>query len=482
MNNQKSTTGTPDQSLETIPNGSGRQMAIIPITPRSIFQMSEVQVRSLKTLADMIAASQLDYIKVDNRTPRPSEVFLLFLTGLEIGFEPMTSLAFFDVIQGKVALKPVGMMAKINASKLLENFILVADETKAVCTMKRVGMEPHTETFTIEDATRLNLLTKRGSGYISQPKTMLKWRAISACARVLFSDVIAGLFMSTDLDSEVIADEQGNIVHYPEPQPASEGQPAGNNPPPPPEATPTGEPTSAGQQPEQQNPPPPPNPVAIVWDEAKQKWLLDLLTKLGFVKDNYPWILEHLEPGKVLKGFGETTLGLATLENRLRELAAERNQPAQPKTQPSPNVSNLGAGMANPLTVDQVRYYVSGDKKTAYLEFVAPTPIRAYGRSSTFKKLVGDTYYHANGFEAMKPNTPEPYAVEALQITWAVKGEGQHKYLIAEKCEPLLVEEPEIPPPLPNGDQDLDAWFNNDPLPPEEDPFRFDTPVLEPAK
>jgi hypothetical protein len=425
MDEGKSTTETIENPrLEIVQSDKGRQIAIKPVTPRSIFQMTDSQINNLKVLAQMVATSQLDFIKVDNRAPTPGETFLVFLTGLEMGFEPMTSLAFFDVIQGKVALKPVGMMAKINDSGQLESFSLTADEKSATCTMKRVGLEPHTETFTIEDAQRLGLLEKRGSAYKTQPKTMLKWRVISACARVLFSDIIAGLYMSTDLDESVVPDDAGNIISYPTP----EAEPARSDP---------------------------PKNDSITWDDEAKKWLNELLGKFGFAKENYPWVLEHLE-AQPLSGFGATSLGKNALEKRLGALSKEFHKPAQPK------VSSLGEGMSNPYVADHVFYRQSG--KHTHLEFVAPTPIRAYGRSTEFKKAVGDTYYNANGFEAMQPNQKEPYEIEALEIAWSVKGEGNAKYLQADTFKPVLAEPPS---------EDLDAWFG------EAEPVDF---MAEPAK
>lgn len=76
-----------------------------------------------------------------------------------------------------------------------------------------------------------------------------------------------------------------------------------------------------------------------------------------------------------------------------------------------------------------------------FIEFKTARAIRAYGRSTTFKTLVGDEYYNEWGIGDWKARS-EPYEIGPLKITYEVKtteGKGKDKtvYLDATDCKPV---------------------------------------------
>jgi hypothetical protein len=142
----------------------------------------------------------------------------IILKGREIGVPPMAALAGISVIMGTPTISPQLMLSLIYSCNAFERFDII-ESTEECCTvlMKRKGLPAHRETFSIEDARRLK---SREDGktvsladkynWRQQPKVMLRWRAISACARLVFPDVLDGLYTHEEKGADV--DESGEIT------------------------------------------------------------------------------------------------------------------------------------------------------------------------------------------------------------------------------------------------------------------------------
>jgi hypothetical protein len=101
------------------------------------------------------------------------------------------------------------MLALINSSGQLEDMAVEGDAKGCTVMMKRRGRQPHTETFTYTDATALGLTGK--DNYKKQPAVMLRWRAVAACARIVFPDVILGLYTPDEMGANVNVTEDGGM-------------------------------------------------------------------------------------------------------------------------------------------------------------------------------------------------------------------------------------------------------------------------------
>jgi hypothetical protein len=163
----------------------------------------------LKDLADMVVRNSFNGNKLSK-----DSLFLIFLKGQSLGLHPMTALDFLHVVSGKVSLSPQGMLALINHSGRMLNMQIepVKDGVSVTMTSK---IMTHTETFTMDKARALGLMNNQG--WKTQPENMLKWRAISACARVVFSDVIQGMYLTEELTPNATLDENGNVLELPAP-------------------------------------------------------------------------------------------------------------------------------------------------------------------------------------------------------------------------------------------------------------------------
>src|SRR5579864_2563689 len=145
------------------------------------------------------------------------KVLAILIKGYELGLPPMEALVGIGVIEGKPAVSPQLMIALINRSGQLKDLVIEGDDTKCAVTMTRRGRKPHTETFTIDDARRMK--SKDGDGNVisladkynwrQMPAVMLRWRAVSACARIVFPDVISGLYTVEEMGADVAVDDEG---------------------------------------------------------------------------------------------------------------------------------------------------------------------------------------------------------------------------------------------------------------------------------
>ena len=137
----------------------------------------------------------------------PEQALAIILTGRELGIPAMAALNTINVIQGKPTVSPQLMLALIERSGQLEDIKVDVTDKGASVTMKRKGRTAHTETFGQTEAQAMGLLGK--DNYKKQAGVMYKWRAVAACARTVFPDVILGLYTPEEMGAEVSVSDDG---------------------------------------------------------------------------------------------------------------------------------------------------------------------------------------------------------------------------------------------------------------------------------
>ena len=164
-----------------------------------------------KELAGIFIKSGL----IPNQLNTPEKVLVAMFKCQELGLPPLEGMAGMAVINGKVTLQGNLILAMINRSGKAKQIIVKDSETKCEVTMSRRDYEnTYTFSFTLDDAKKANLTNKQV--WKEYQKTMLKWRAVSGCARVVFPDIIGGLYtpeeMASITDAEIIVDEEENVI------------------------------------------------------------------------------------------------------------------------------------------------------------------------------------------------------------------------------------------------------------------------------
>ena len=140
----------------------------------------------------------------------PESAVAVMVKGMELGLPAMAALNGITVIQGKPTVSPQLMLSLINRSGQLENIDIDTGKDGATVTMKRRGRTPFTAKFGPVEAQAMGLNTK--DNYKKQPAVMYQWRAVAACARVVFPDVIDGLYTPEELGADVSLDENGAMT------------------------------------------------------------------------------------------------------------------------------------------------------------------------------------------------------------------------------------------------------------------------------
>jgi hypothetical protein len=106
------------------------------------------------------------------------------------------------VIQGKPTLSVQLMLALCQRTNELEDIKIEEPAGKCQVTVKRKGVSPHSYTFSMDDAAALGLKGK--DNWVKQPKTMLRWRAISGNLRISFADAICGMYTPDEAEDVLV--------------------------------------------------------------------------------------------------------------------------------------------------------------------------------------------------------------------------------------------------------------------------------------
>jgi hypothetical protein len=142
----------------------------------------------------------------DIRTPESA--LAIMLKGRELGIGPMAAFAGITVIQGKPVVSPQLMLSLINRSGLMEDMKIEDDGETCRVTMKRKGRSPHTAAFSMQNAREMQLAGK--DNWKKMGAIMRQWRAAAACSRIVFPDVIDGMYLPEEMGADV--NEDGEII------------------------------------------------------------------------------------------------------------------------------------------------------------------------------------------------------------------------------------------------------------------------------
>lgn len=133
-------------------------------------------------------------------------VFAMMLMGVELGFEPMQSLAAVHSIKGKLSLRTDAMVALCVRSPVCKHFVLVegTDKVATYEALREGHPAPTRLTYRIEQAQRAGLLSN--PQWKNHPEAMLRARCSGALARLVFPDLVAGVYIPDEAE-EIAAND-----------------------------------------------------------------------------------------------------------------------------------------------------------------------------------------------------------------------------------------------------------------------------------
>jgi 5'-3' exonuclease len=132
----------------------------------------------------------------------PQAVLSTIMTGRELGLPAMASLRGIYNIEGKHALSASLMVALVLRSGLAEYFrpVEISDRSVTFETLRKgPNQKPITLTHTIEMAQRAGLV-KPDSGWVKVPTDMLVARCSARLARLVYPDLLFGLYTPEELE------------------------------------------------------------------------------------------------------------------------------------------------------------------------------------------------------------------------------------------------------------------------------------------
>lgn len=173
-------------------------------------QLQELQAQKISRLEDSLFSQELSghYYKMaqmlakSTMVPKdyigkPENIFIAMAMGYQLGFPIEQSLQDIAVINGRPSLWGDGLLALAlrhpEFQSIEEKEIKSGDQVVGYsCTIKRRGCEPHTKTFTFDDARAAGLINKSGP-WSQYPQRMLQQRARNFAIRDRFADALRGL-------------------------------------------------------------------------------------------------------------------------------------------------------------------------------------------------------------------------------------------------------------------------------------------------
>ena len=212
----KPTNGEPPPSLVNgaIPSAAlaVREVEVLPPSEWER-QLDPRSMKDARTLAQDLFASRMF-----SAYGTPQAVLSTIMVGRELGLPAMASLRSINNIEGKHSLSAALMVALVLKSGMAEYFRPVTDDQGNLemdekhatfeTLRKGPGNRPVKLTYTIEEAKTAGLL-KEKSGWVKNPKPMLVARAQSTLVRLVYPDLMAGLYTPEELTD---AREQGNAA------------------------------------------------------------------------------------------------------------------------------------------------------------------------------------------------------------------------------------------------------------------------------
>ena len=167
-----------------------------------------INYESAKDMSKILANSSLLPMSLRKK---PEDVFVLIQTGIELGLKPMQAINGINVIQGKPTISPQLMLALIYAKFPLAYIKIWQKDDGMCCEMRRSkDSESYISYWDAKRASAMGLLTK--DNYKKQMDTMLKWRAVSDACRVVFPDVIQGLYTPEEISPDLVVNADGEAI------------------------------------------------------------------------------------------------------------------------------------------------------------------------------------------------------------------------------------------------------------------------------
>jgi hypothetical protein len=176
-----------------------KAMAVAGTDTAFRFALEPASLEAAYKVAAMAAKIQLCGVTT------PEDALVRILTGRELGLTALQSMRLIYVVEGRPALDASLMLALSLNHPSCEYFDLVeSSPERATYRACRRGREEVVLTWTLEQAKKAGLLDRgkdpTKNNWHRYPDAMLRARCVSALARIVFPEAIAGLYVREEFD------------------------------------------------------------------------------------------------------------------------------------------------------------------------------------------------------------------------------------------------------------------------------------------
>lgn len=160
---------------------------------------------NLQAMANVLVESGL----LPQHIKTPEQAVAIMIKGVELNIPPTLALANIYVVNGMPAIQGKLMLALIYRAG---GKIKILKESSSECEIEfpRKGKVTYTARYTTQDAQRAGLLSK--DNWKKYPIIMLKWRAISIGANTQWPDILGGMLLPDEVESDKINIEDAVVL------------------------------------------------------------------------------------------------------------------------------------------------------------------------------------------------------------------------------------------------------------------------------
>lgn len=136
-----------------------------------------------------------------NKFRNQESILAVIMRGRSIGINAVTALEEINVIKDKTQMSAVLIMGLCLQAPICEYFDLIesTDNIATFATKRKGSRREINLSFTIEQAQKLGLVQK--DNWRRQPNVMLRWRCIAALARLVYPEIVAGIYTPDEIES-----------------------------------------------------------------------------------------------------------------------------------------------------------------------------------------------------------------------------------------------------------------------------------------
>jgi hypothetical protein len=142
----------------------------------------------------------------------PDAALVIMLTGASLGLSPVAALRGIHVIEGKSVLSSDLLVAVVlKSGQCLRWTVAETTDERCVIETHRKGQQaPYRHTWTIAMARKAGLASK--GNWNTYPAAMLRARCSSEIARIVYPDVMFGVFVEGELDADPATHDEAPAV------------------------------------------------------------------------------------------------------------------------------------------------------------------------------------------------------------------------------------------------------------------------------